>query len=130
MIGPNLTYEFLGVSRVWRWTKERMQREFEAGRVVQTKPGGVPAYKRYLDETRGAAVDTIWDDIQSLQSGAHERVGYPTQKPLKLLNRIIEASSNPGDMVLDPFCGCATACVAAENLGREWVGIDISPEGR
>ena len=124
---PNLTYEFLGVTRVWRWTKERMQREYENGRIVQSKPGGVPAYKRYLDEGRGAAVDTIWDDVQPIQAQAKERIGYPTQKPLALLNRIIKASSNPGDVVLDPFAGCATACVSAETLERQWIGIDLSP---
>ena len=63
-----------------------------------------------------------------MSPAARERIGYPTQKPIALLNRIIEASSNPGDVVLDPFCGCATACVAADNLQREWVGIDISPK--
>ncbi len=125
---PNLTYEFLGVTRVWRWTQERMQSEYDRGRVVQVKPGAVPAFKRYLDEGQGAAVDTIWDDIQGLQASARERVGYPTQKPLALLSRIIEASSNKGDMVLDPFCGCATTCVAADGLNRQWTGIDISPK--
>ena len=105
-----------------------MQREYERGRVVQLRPGAVPAYKRYLDEGRGAAVDTIWDDIQGLQASARERVGYPTQKPLALLSRIIEASSNKGDVVLDPFCGCATTCVSADGLSRHWAGIDISPK--
>ena len=93
---------------------------------MQSKPGGVPAYKRYLDESRGAAVDTIWDDVQPIQAQDKERIGYPTQKPLALLDRIIEASSNEGDVVLDPFAGCATACVSAETLGRQWVGIDLS----
>ena len=100
---PNLTYEFLGVTRVWRWTKERMQREYANGRIVQSKRGGVPAYKRFLDEGKGAAVDSIWDDIQAIQARAKERIGYPTQKPLALLERIIKASSNRGDVVLDPF---------------------------
>ena len=125
---PNLTYEFLGVVRVWRWTRERMQAAYEKGLVVQRRPGAVPAMKRYLDEMRGNPVDTIWDDIKPIQSQAKERLGYPTQKPLALLERIIKASSNPGDVVLDPFCGCATACVAAEELGRHWVGIDLSPK--
>ena len=124
---PNLTYEFLGVTRVWRWTKERMQKAYEDGLVVQTKPGGVPSLKRYLDEQKGRAVDDLWMDFGSIQASAKEHVGYPTQKPLKLLERIIQASSNKGDTVLDSFCGCATACVAAENLERQWVGIDLSP---
>ena len=124
---PNLTYEFLGVTRVWRWTKERMQKAYEDGLVVQTKPGGVPSLKRYLDEQKGRAVDDLWMDFGSIQASAKEHVGYPTQKPLKLLERIIQASSNKGDTVLDSFCGCATACVAAEKLKRQWVGIDLSP---
>ena len=125
---PNLTYEFLGINRVWRWTKERMQEAYDKGLVVQRRSGTVPRYKRYLDESKGIPVDTIWDDIKPIQSRSKERVGYPTQKPLALLNRIIKASSNPGDVVLDPFCGCATTMVAAEDLQRNWVGIDISPK--
>ena len=82
---------------------------------------------RFLDELPGETVDTLWDDIPPINSQAQERVGYPTQKPLALLDRIIKASSNEGDTVLDPFAGCATACVAAERLQREWVGIDLSP---
>ena len=82
---------------------------------------------RFLDELHGETVDTLWDDISPINSQAQERVGYPTQKPLALLDRIIKASSNEGDTVLDPFAGCATACVAAERLQREWVGIDLSP---
>ena len=88
--------------------------------------GKIPSYKRYLDEMPGTAIDTIWDDIKPIQSQAKERVGYPTQKPLALLDRIIKVSSNAGDVVLDPFAGCATACVSAETLGRQWVGIDLS----
>jgi len=103
-----------------------MQAAYDEGRVVQVKPGGVPAYKRYLDESRGTAVDTIWDDIGGLSASSKERTGYPTQKPLDLLKRIISASSNAGQIVLDPFAGCATACIAAESLERQWIGIDIS----
>ena len=124
---PNLTYSFLGVARVWRWTKERMQREYEAGRVIQSEPGRVPRYKRYLDEQKGVLYGDIWVSPRPIQAHAKERIGYPTQKPVALLERIILASSNPGDIVLDPFCGCATALVAAETLTRQWVGIDISP---
>ena len=124
---PNLTYEFLGVTRVWRWTQERMQKAYGDGLVVQTKLGAVPSLKRYLDEMKGNPVDTIWDDVKPVQAKSKERLGYPTQKPLALLNRIIKASSNKDDVVLDPFAGCATACVAAERLHREWVGIDLSP---
>lgn len=124
---PNLTYEFLGVTRVWRWTKERMQAAYEAGLVVQTKPGTVPQLKRYLDEQAGRPIDDVWTDISPINSQAIERVGFPTQKPLALLERIIKASSNPDDIVLDAFCGCGTALVAAQRLGRRWIGIDSSP---
>ena len=124
---PNLTYEFLGVTRVWRWTKERMQEAYEAGQVVQTSPGAVPKQKYYLDERDGRAIDDVWTDIQNLNNQTTERLGYPTQKPLSLLDRIIRASSDPGDLVLDAFCGCGTALVSAQNLGRRWIGIDVSP---
>ncbi len=123
---PNLTYEFLGITRVWRWTRERMQQAYEDGIVVQLKPGAVPQYKYYLDQSPGRTATDDWNDIP--QTAGRERVGYPTQKPLALLERIIKASSNEGDVVLDPFCGCATACVAAHNLEQRWIGIDISPK--
>ena len=124
---PNLTYEFLGVTKVWRWTKQRMQAAYDKGLVVQPRPGAVPRLKRYLDEQRGRPLADVWTNIPPVNSQAKERIGYPTQKPLALLERIIKASSNEGDVVLDPFCGCATALIAAEKLGRQWVGIDISP---
>lgn len=123
---PNLTYEFLGITRVWRWTKERMQKAYEDGLVIQSKPGAVPREKRYLDEQEGMSVDDIWDDILPIQAQSTEKLGYPTQKPLALLERIIRASSNEGDVVLDPFCGCGTAVHAAQKLGRNWIGIDIT----
>jgi site-specific DNA-methyltransferase (adenine-specific) len=123
---PNLTYEFLGVTRVWRWTKERMERAHQAGLIYQGKDGAVPRLKRYLDEQEGNLFGTTWDDIPPVQSKSAERLGYPTQKPLALLERIINASSNPGDLVLDPFAGCGTAVNAAQKLGRRWVGIDIT----
>ena len=123
---PNLTYEFLGVNRVWRWTKERMQEAYENGLVIQTKPGAVPRFKRYLDEQRGRPIGDVWTDIPPLNSQAQERLGYPTQKPVALLKRIIESSSNEGDVILDPFCGCGTAVIAAEQTKRNWIGIDIT----
>ncbi|MCY1703615.1 site-specific DNA-methyltransferase [Deinococcus sp. SL84] len=123
---PNLDYEFLGVHRVWRWTKERMQAAYEAGLVVQSAPGTVPRIKRYLDEQRGIPLGDVWTDILPLSSHARERLGYPTQKPVALLERIIRVSSNPSDVVLDPFCGCGTTISAAENLGRQWIGIDVT----
>ena len=124
---PNLTYEFLGVKKVWRWTKDRMEEAYAAGIVVQTRPGAVPQLKRYLDEQEGRPIDTVWSDIPPINSQAKERLGYPTQKPLALLERIIATSSNENDIVLDAFCGCGTALVAAQKLKRQWIGIDISP---
>ena len=124
----NPQYEVMGITRYWRYSEERMQQLIAAGRVVQSRHGAVPRYKRYLDEMPGLPLQDSWADISPINSQARERIGYPTQKPLALLERIIKASSNEGDVVLDPFCGCATACVAAENLGRRWIGIDISPK--
>lgn len=123
---PNLTYEFLGVTRRWRWSKERMEQAYKDGRVVQTKPGAVPRQKQYLDEQRGKPLSDVWTDIPPLNSQAAERLGYPTQKPLALLERIIRLTTEPGDVVLDPFCGCGTTVDAAQKLGRKWIGIDIT----
>ena len=123
---PNLTYEFMGMTKVWRWTKDRMKQAFEDGLIVQTEPGTIPQLKRYIDEQRGRPLNDVWADIPPLNSQAAERLGYPTQKPVALLERIIEASTKPGDLVLDPFCGCGTSVDAAQKLGRRWVGIDIT----
>lgn len=123
---PNLDYEFLGVRRVWRWTRDRMEAAHQAGRIFQSAPGKVPRYKRYLDEMRGMPLGDVWTDIPPLNSQAKERLGYPTQKPVKLLDRILQASTLPGDTVLDPFCGCGTTIAAAEGIGRNWVGIDVA----
>jgi site-specific DNA-methyltransferase (adenine-specific) len=122
----NPQYEFLGVTRYWRYSREKMQALYEQGRIVQTKEGNVPAYKRYLDEMPGVPLQDEWDDILPIGAQATERLGYPTQKPLSLLERIIQASSNPGDIILDPFCGCGTAIAAAQKLNRKWIGIDIT----
>jgi adenine specific DNA methylase Mod len=123
---PNLTYEFLGVTRVWRWTRDRMERAHKEGLIHQSKPGAVPRFKRYLDEMQGQPLTDNWDDIEHLHGSSGESLGYPTQKPLALLERIIKASSNERDMVLDPFCGCGTTIHAAEKLRRQWAGIDIT----
>lgn len=123
-VRPNLTYEFLGVTRVWRWTKERMQKAYDEGLVVQLKPGAVPQYKKYLHESKGRTITDSWEDI--LQVSGNEVLGYPTQKPEALLERIINASSNKGQTVLDPFCGCGTTVAVAQRLGRKWIGIDIT----
>lgn len=122
----NAQYEVMGVTRFWRYSRERMEQLIADGRIIQTKPGGVPQYKRYLDEMPGVPISDDWDDIRPINSQAQERLGYPTQKPRALLERIIATSSNPGDVVLDPFCGCGTAVDAAQKLGRRWIGIDVT----
>ncbi|MEO8168899.1 MAG: DNA methyltransferase [bacterium] len=123
---PNLTYKFKGVTKVWRWTKERMLEEDAKGHIVVPREGkGIPRYKRYLDEQEGIPVDDFWEDIKFVSG--NESLGYPTQKPKALLERIIKASSNEGDVVLDAFCGCGTTIDAAEGLHRQWIGIDVSP---
>ena len=126
---PNLTYEFppgSGTVRVWRWTEERMLKAWEAGRVVIPAKGEVAQYKRYLDEMSGTLIKDIWYDIEHLHGSHHESMGYQTQKPEALLERIIRAASNEGDIVLDPFCGCGTAVAVAERLQRRWIGIDVT----
>ena len=121
----NPEYEWKGHTRSWRYSMATMRKLHDQGRLFYSKTG-YARKKLYLDESRGVPVQDVWNDIRSL-SGAHrERIGYPTQQPLALLERIIKASSNEGDVVLDPFCGCATALVAAERLNRHWIGIDLS----
>jgi DNA modification methylase len=123
----NPFYEFLGVERYWRFSKSEMARLYKSGEIVQARPGAVPRQKRYLDTGKGVPIGTVWDDIGPIQSSAGESLGYPTQKPLVLVERILTLSSNKNDIVLDAFCGCGTALVAAQNLERRWIGIDISP---
>jgi hypothetical protein len=101
--------------------------EADKAGLIHYSSTGLASQKRYLDEMHGQPVDTVWDDIRPVQAQAEERLGYPTQKPLALLERIIRASSNENDIVLDAFCGCGTALLAAEKLKRQWIGIDISP---
>lgn len=122
----NPSYEVMGVTRYWRYSKEHMQQLIEAGRVIQTKPGNVPAYKRYLDEMPGVPLQDIWTDIPPIGASAAERLGYPTQKPVALLERILNSSSAEGDTILDPFCGSGTTIAAAQKLKRKWIGIDIT----
>ena len=122
------TYEIMGITRTWRWSKSRMLKEIENGNVVQTKSGNVPRFKRYLDEQKGKSLNNIWIDISNLTGRNSESVGYPTQKPLALLDRIIKASSNEGDLVLDPFLGSGTTAVAAKRLNRSCIGIEINAD--
>ena len=122
----NPHYELMGITRYWRYSQERMNELVKEGRIIQTKPGTVPQYKRYLDEMPGVPLQDLWTDIRPIQSQSRERTGYATQKPLGLYERIIQASSDPGDVVLDIFAGCATTAVAAEKLNRQWIACDMA----
>ncbi|MYB66008.1 hypothetical protein F4X73_15060 [Candidatus Poribacteria bacterium] len=126
---PNLCYEYKGISNPhssgWRVSKEKLIKMDKAGDIIW-REGKRPLRKSYADNYKGKPIGSLWIDIPI--AAGKERTGYPTQKPLSLLDRIIKASSNAGDVVLDPFCGCATTCLAAENLNRKWIGIDLSPK--
>jgi DNA modification methylase len=122
----NPRYEVMGVTRYWRYSEEKMAQLIAEGRVVQTKPGATPRYKRYLDEMPGVPLQDIWTDLSPIGSHAKEWLPYPTQKPLSLLERITKSSSSRGDVILDPFCGCGSAIEAAARLGRHWIGIDVT----
>jgi site-specific DNA-methyltransferase (adenine-specific) len=122
---PNLTYDWKGVTKVWKFTKDKIARMDEDGLLIYSR-NGIPQYKGYLDTMKGTLTQDVWPDIPPLMGSTAERLGYPTQKPIALLERIISASSNEGDLVLDPFCGCGTAVIAAERLKRHWIGIDIT----
>lgn len=128
---PNLTYDYKGYkphANGWTVSREKMEQLDKEGRLIfpASKEGRIRV-KKYLDEMPGLPIANLWDDIGPISSQDAERVGYQTQKPLALLKRIIEASSNEGDLILDPFCGCGTAIEAAALLGRRWIGIDITP---
>lgn len=123
--GGGYEYEWRGVTRVWRVPVETMERLDSEGRVYYTR-NGIPRIKRYLDEAQGMPAQDVWTDIEALRSWHTEKLSYPTQKPQALLERIISAGTDEGDVVLDPFCGCGTAVAAAEKLGRRWIGIDIT----
>jgi len=123
--GGGYEYEYKGVKSLWRCPIETMQQLDAEGKLHFTKAGGI-RLKRYLDETKGTVLQCLWEDVPPINSQAKERLGYETQKPLALLERILKASSNEGDIVLDPFCGCGTALVAAQKLNRRWIGIDIT----
>lgn len=113
--------------RYWAYSKENMDRMFDEGRIyVPDDPKAVPRFKRFLDDQPGVPLQDLWTDLDPINARAAERLGYPTQKPEALLERIIESSSNDGDVILDPFCGCGTAVAVAERLNRRWIGIDIT----
>ena len=125
---PNLCYEYNGVRNPhpsgWRVSKEKLAEMNNRGEIIW-RTGKRPLRKSYLKDYRGKPLGSLWADIPNV-TGGKERLGYPTQKPEALLERIIRASSNEGDVVLDPFCGCGTAIAAAHKLGRNWIGIDIT----
>ena len=127
--GGDTSYEFKGVrppkGRYWAYTKEKME-EMDKQGLLYYSSTGQPYIIYYLDERPGVAAQSVWVDIQPMSPTSKERLGYPTQKPEALLERIIKAGSNEGDIVLDPFCGCGTAIVAAQRLNRKWIGIDIT----
>lgn len=134
-VRPNLHYPFKASNGMtyqphpngWSCDPERMNKYDKERRLhFPTKVGGQLRLKMYLDESPGVKLQNLWDDIPPVNSQAGERLDYPTQKPEALLERIISTSSNEGDLVLDPFCGCGTTLVAAERLRRHWIGIDIT----
>lgn len=129
--GGETSYEWHGrrpyKGRFWAYSREKMDKFLEEGRIrFPAKADGVPELKRYLDEQPGVPLQDLWTDLDPINAKAAERLGYPTQKPESLLERIIESSSKEGDVVLDPFCGCGTAVAVAERLNRCWVGIDVT----
>jgi len=125
----NPRYEFLGVTRFWRFKQERMQSLYEQGRIVQPSEGAVPRYKRYLDEMQGVPIQDMWLDLNPVNSQAKESAGYATQKPESLLERVIKASSKEDDLIADFFCGSGTTAAVAEKLGRKWIATDLGKFG-
>jgi DNA modification methylase len=130
LLGPggaskgNPYYEFMGVTRYWVHSKEKMEQLLKRGLIIQTKPGSVPQKKRYLDESEGVSLQDIWTDIPPIQGGSLEKLNYPTQKPEALLERIISTATAKKDLILDAFAGSGTTLAVAEKLDRRWIGID------
>ena len=121
----NPYYEFKGVKKYWRYSQQTLDRLYQEGRIIQTKKGGDWGYKRYLDEMPGVPIQDLWIDVPAIQSASLEGTGYATQKPEKLLERIINLASNEGDLVADFFCGSGTTGAVAERLGRRWLMADL-----
>ncbi|HEV7564393.1 MAG TPA: DNA methyltransferase [Microbacteriaceae bacterium] len=131
--GGDTSYEFHGrfpyKRRYWAYSKAKMEQFYEEGRIhFPNKPDGVPELKRYLDEMPGVPLQDVWTDLDPINARAAERLGYPTQKPEALMERILSTSSKRGETVLDPFCGCGTTIAVAQQMQRRWIGIDISPQ--
>jgi DNA modification methylase len=131
-VNPNRQFKWRGATpapnRSWGASYEQLEEWYGQGRILLKKDGTprLDGLKVYLDETKGIPLSTNWTDIPRVRNTASERLGYPTQKPEALLERIVKASSNEGDIVLDPFCGCGTALVMAQKLNRRWIGIDVT----
>ena len=125
----NPYFEFKGFERYWRYNEEKMNLLFKQGKIIQTKPKTVPKLKRYLKDMKGIQMNDIWTDIPNEQTTTDKKsLRYPTQKPEKLLERIIRCSTNEGDVILDPFSGSGTSLVCASKLKRNWIGIDNNPK--
>jgi len=135
MIGPggaakgNPSYEVMGITRYWRYSAKTMQELIEKDLIVQTSPGTVPQKKQYLDDGDGVSIQSLWDDITGIGAASSEGTDYPTQKPEKLLDRILRTSSNEGDLVADFFVGSGTTSAVAEKLGRKWIATDLGKFG-
>lgn len=123
--GGGYDYVWKGVHRIWRCPEDTMRRLDAEGRIFYTR-NGIPRLKRYLDESKGMPVQDVWTDIEALRSWHAEKLGYPTQKPEGILERILGVSSDEGDTILDPFCGCGTTISVAQRMKRNWIGIDIT----
>jgi site-specific DNA-methyltransferase (adenine-specific) len=123
--GGGYNYDWKGIKKLWRCPIETMQKYEEQNKLYYTR-NGTPRLKQYLEEMPGVPLTNLWNDIPPINSQASERLGYPTQKPEALLERIIKASSNKGDIILDAYCGCGTTIAVAERLERNWIGIDIT----
>lgn len=122
----NPSYEFLGVTRYWQYSQANMQKLYEAGKIYQSKPGAVPRRKMYLDEAKGIPLQDIWTDIVPVQGASTENENYPTQKPISLLERVLQVATDPGDLVFDCFMGSGTTQAASMKLGRRFIGADIN----
>jgi len=123
---PNLRYEFLGHTKVWAKGKDELLKDYENGLIIQTGENTIPVKKQYLDTNKGVKVNDLWTDIANVQGGSFENTSYPTQKPESLLSRIIEASSEEGDLIFDCFMGSGTTMAVAQKLGRKFIGADIN----
>jgi DNA modification methylase len=135
MIGPggaakgNPSYEVMGITKYWRYSEDTMNDLISKGLIVQTSPGTVPQKKQFLDQGSGVSIQSLWDDLPGIGASSNEGTLYPTQKPQALLERILEVSSNEGDLVADFFCGSGTTAAVAEKLGRKWITSDLGKFG-